>query len=223
MRIGAYSSELWLWKVVVGAYTVEVAGVGLGVDHGPSFGYSSGCFSGASSPSILRDGRESDGANRRAKRGEETTEEEKGNGSLSFFGWIVDGTMEGTRAGGEQKGGNTSADLAMDESDGEMETEAEVESQREEARTRSGAWFDERLRAWSRAAHVTDWTAARQMLARIVWPEQQSGLFEGEAVVERLWRRAVGGDGVEKGEEGRRKKERERKLPMMIAVDPRLM
>ena len=222
MRIGAYSSELWLWKVVVGAYTVEVAGVGLGVDHGPSFGYSSGCFSGVSSPSALRDSRESDCANRRAKRGEEKAGEEEGRGSLSFFGWIVDGTMEGTETGGKQKGANASADLAMDDSDEEMETEAEVESQREEAKTGSGAWFDERLRAWSRAAHVTDWTAARQMLARIVWPEQQSGLFEGEAVVERLWRRAVGGDGGEKGEEGRRK-ERERKLPVMIAVDPRLM
>jgi len=48
-------------------------------------------------------------------------------------------------------------------------------------------WFDERIRSWTQAQRVTEWAEARRVLAKIAWLQT----FEGEQIVEKMWRDAV--------------------------------
>lgn len=146
MRVGGYSRELWLWKVVIGAYAVEMA----------------------------------------AGRGNNS--KGKGKERREWWGWVLEG-----------------------EASGAQEEEREDDNGVEEELYGMGRWFGDKMGVWSQVSGVVDWTAARGVLGRIVWPEKEA--FEGEAVVEGLWWRAVG-DG---GREGRQE------LPLMVAVDPRLV
>ncbi|KAK1753353.1 hypothetical protein QBC47DRAFT_430019 [Echria macrotheca] len=77
MRIGAYSRELWLWKVVVGAYTVEVMGIGI---QGGEGGF---------------------GPVQRKGKGKGKAVDQK-----VFFGWVLedDGDDDGERADYEGEG-----------------------------------------------------------------------------------------------------------------------
>ncbi|KAK3346100.1 hypothetical protein B0T25DRAFT_483723 [Lasiosphaeria hispida] len=143
MRAGAYSSELWVWKVVVGAYA------------------------------------------------EEEEEEEGSSGSED------DSDSEDEDDEMETEGGGRVVSGGGDDGD-----DAYMAGMK--------AWFDARLRAWSRAARVGDWAEARAMLARIVWPESGSAVFDGEAVAEGIWLQAVGDGGAG------------RELPLMAVVDPSL-
>ncbi|KAK5659252.1 hypothetical protein OQA88_1344 [Cercophora sp. LCS_1] len=147
MRLGAYSRELWLWKVVIGAFAVEMP-AGHDKDKG---------------------------------KGKERRRE--------WWGWVLD------REGQGQVGGIPEEE---EEDEGEVVADGGL-----------GKWFGERMGIWSQATGVLGWAAARAVLGRIVWP----AAFEGDAVAEGLWWRAVG-DG---GREGRGE------LPVMVAVDPRLM
>ncbi|KAK0725036.1 hypothetical protein B0H67DRAFT_550682 [Lasiosphaeris hirsuta] len=166
MRAGAYSSELWAWKVVVGAYAVALTG-----------GAGAGAAGGA----------------RKSNKG-------KGRAGPSFWGWVVQE---------EQAESSSSDDDDSEEDDEDDQMEIEGGNGPDEYMAGMRAWFDARLRVWSAAAHVGDWAEARAMLARIVWPESGSVVFDGEAVAEGIWRRAL-------GQAGRRE------LPLMVVVDPRL-
>ncbi|KAK0648921.1 hypothetical protein B0T16DRAFT_123230 [Cercophora newfieldiana] len=197
MRLGKYSHELWLWKVLIGAYVVEVAGVGA----------SGGRF--MRSNEVRRE---------RGKARHQGTDVE---GVSNFYGWVIEGeTHRRMRSASiEMDSGGEIAPGCGDSEEMDAETYVGEESRGVEAGGKyttaaMGAWFDERLRSWSAATSIADWAGARQMLTRIVWPTQDNGVFRGEAVVEGLWQRALVSSGLDAmGTE----------LPLMFAVDPRLM
>lgn len=205
MRQGAYSSELWLWKVVAGAYTVEVTGV---LAHGGEGGFAPLEGMGGEGKGKERKREPTHGRRQGQGRGEGQGPGQK---SFSFFGSVLDENRN------EDDNDDDQGDK-YEEPDGNPELDAPGGDDNN-ATTGSGAWFGERIRAWSAASGVTDWVAARRMLGRIVWPEEP-GLAEMEAIAEGLWWRAVGDGG---GGDQRREREGERGLPVMVAVDPRLM
>ncbi|KAH8901290.1 hypothetical protein GQ53DRAFT_740295 [Thozetella sp. PMI_491] len=51
-------------------------------------------------------------------------------------------------------------------------------------------WFGQRIRTWSRAAQVTDWQEAKEVLTRIDWPKDSPGA----GLSEKLWQEAVWGN-----------------------------
>ncbi|KAK4445095.1 hypothetical protein QBC34DRAFT_413902 [Podospora aff. communis PSN243] len=197
MRVGAYSSELWLWKVIIGVYTVEVAGIGA----------PGGRFA-------------------RPRQNTREKSKEKGacaSGKPNVYGWVIEGGRSPRRmrsASVEMHSGGESTPGGDEDADDEPQEAASLQEQdfEEECTVAAmGAWFDERLRSWSCAARVRDWAGAREALARIVWPAEGNAVFEGEAVAEGLWRRAVGSldtwEHLESGNE----------LSLFLAMDPRLM
>jgi len=196
MRLGSYSSELWLWKVIIGAYTIEVAGVGA---PGGRF--------------------------RKSKSKSKGKAKDHGAVDGNFCGWVVEGEPQRRMrsasvemgAGGEIFVGGTGEEMDVEAQSSRQEGREVMLSESEGCTAAAmSTWFDVRLRSWSRAAQITDWVAARQMLAKIVWPPQGAVLFEGEAIVEGIWRRAVGDGADISWDMGR-------ELPFMLAVDPRLM
>jgi len=202
MRQGAYSSELWLWKVVVGAYTVEVTGA---IVQGGEGGFTT---LERKMAEVKEDRRK--GGTAQGKRQAQGESQGQGHKPVSFFGWVLD------ENGNEDDNDDDQGDK-YEKRDGIPGIEAPGDD--DKVTTGSGAWFGERIRAWGVASGVTDWVAARRMLGRIVWPEEPA-LAEMEAITEGLWWRAVGDGG---GGGQRREREKERGLPVMVAVDPRLM
>ncbi|KAK0750025.1 hypothetical protein B0T18DRAFT_408061 [Schizothecium vesticola] len=105
----------------------------------------------------------------------------------TWWGWVLEEDDE--EEGGSDEVEDAEGGMVVDDDD-----EVELVGEGEEAyMARLGAWFGERLRAWGRAAQVSNWDAARRALDRIVWP---AGQFAGEVVAEGVWWRAVGDGGT---------------------------
>ncbi|KAK0610991.1 hypothetical protein B0T14DRAFT_500177 [Immersiella caudata] len=201
MRVGAYSSELWLWKVIIGVYTIEIAGIG------------------------APGGRFTRPREKTKDKGKSKDKAACASEKSNFYGWVIEGNSSRRMRSASvemHSGGEEILDGdANEETGGDPLAQADDlrEADLDEGFTVAamGAWFDERLRSWSRATHVRDWAGARRMLTRIVWPDQGSAMFGGEAIVEGLWWRAVGSsDSWQHGESGT-------DFPLHFAMDPRLM
>ncbi|KAK0625440.1 hypothetical protein B0T17DRAFT_617530 [Bombardia bombarda] len=217
MMIGAYSSELWLWKVVVGAYTLsKVEGGEMGVHVSGEEG----------ERKTKRRGTE-----RRGRRGKDTLDQtemvmgrrmgrRRGGYAVDRVGGVGESgsglglgvvpmgrdTGEGDGEGrlwssgsesgesGLGSGASSTRDFSegyVDEGEGVMDEGDEMENDTAEYVVEMKAWLDARLRVWKTAARVSDWQSARRLLSRIAWPEHNS-LRGVDSIVQEIWWNAVG-------------------------------
>ncbi|KAK3321946.1 hypothetical protein B0H66DRAFT_184537 [Apodospora peruviana] len=213
MKIGAYSKELWLWKVMVGAYTLsstvvkEAGDVFVGdtlsaverrtgnvpppITSGISGSKTSNSRKGVVTGSIPR----------RKRQGKATAVaatgppfSSSGSGGLN---WSSNGSCSDSNSG-------SSPGVEMENDDGDVDESSEEDGDEEdEGRNQvvdegnyvasMKAWLAARMRSWGRATRVTNWQGAKQALGKIAWPEH---LFEAEVIAEELWRKAMAGAAI---------------------------
>ncbi len=139
MAIGAYSSELWIWKVLVGAYVVEAAGTGYTHREEKATGRAKG--------------------RRRGKRHGQHQQQQN-----TIFGLMVgEPAVTATAVHDSEYSNSESGNEGQPEN---MELELDLAQDIEEETLK--AWLDGRIRAWSQTSRITEWRRARQMLERIV-------------------------------------------------------
>ncbi|KAK4229283.1 hypothetical protein QBC38DRAFT_120357 [Podospora fimiseda] len=71
-------------------------------------------------------------------------------------------------------------------------------------------WFSNKLGVWGYTAKIEEWQVAKQVLRRIVWPEEEATNFDGDRVIEGIWSDMT------------RSSESEGASPSSILIDPLL-
>ncbi|KAK4162398.1 hypothetical protein QBC43DRAFT_321866 [Cladorrhinum sp. PSN259] len=143
---GTYSVELWGWKVIVGAYVLQMLS--------------------------------------------QPDEDERN------IGVYVEGELEGgvDERDIEMEGIVHEYQESLEGSDSSSDEENELAFPETEAEYIGNMkeWFNGKMSVWIYTAKLEDWQAARHMLRRIVWPNEDSS-FEGDAVLEQMWWNARAG------------------------------